>query len=95
MFMVRLSNIKNLRCQKKETKYSAKYIDKTLLKPNKKIYKTLFTATDKCQSIYYQLIWEIMCSSFLLSPFCKGIDEEIKINEKQGKISNNLLVTIQ
>ena len=27
---------------------------------------------------------------FLLSPFCKGIDEEIKINEKQGKISNNL-----
>ena len=51
MFMVSLPNIKNLRCQKKETKYSAKYIDKTLFKPNKKIYKTLFTATDKCQSI--------------------------------------------
>lgn len=51
MFMVRLFNIKNLRCQKKETKYSAKYIDKTLFKPNKKIYKTLFTAIDKCQFI--------------------------------------------
>ena len=68
---------------KKETKYSAKYIDKTLLKPNKKIYKTLFTATDKCQSTYHQLIWEIMCSSFLLSPFRKGIDEEIKINKEK------------
>ena len=70
---------------KKETKYSAKYIDKTLLKPNKKIYKTLFTATDKCQSIYYQLIWEIMCNSFLLFPFGKGIDDEIKTKRKTRK----------
>ena len=85
MFMVRLLNIKNLGCQKKETKYSAKYIDKTLFKPNKKIYKTLFTARDKCQSIQYQLIWEIMCSSFLLSPFCKGIEEEMNNKRKTRK----------
>ena len=81
---------------KKETKYSAKYIDKTLLKPNKKIYKTLFTATDKCQYIWIVLtnLGNNVYLFFIVSVWQRNRRRD-KNKRKQGKISNNLHVTIQ